>query len=412
MNPKLTAVLTATLAMLLGCASPAGAPAAAPAGPLPEGLRLEQYPVEPVHAAASGVLRPAVDPAVINAERALLGTADHPRAAALLEDMNRRFPAYDFGLTLRGWLEDVDGGNEQEFLRRVDPLRKPIWKRFFVQPDGKPVAVDTLAPYFAESVRRACADPGMAAILPTPTCVGLPTLPVPADFDVWEQLSLTSHQGFRLASWSPHGRRLSATDLLVELEIQPGMTVANLRAGDGWFALPMARLVGPTGKVVAEDASASLLDFVQFSAAQNGYSNLTTVRGAALDARLPAGAFDVVLACETMSAFYTNAQAQDPAWVEAHVLPFLRSVVAALKPEGRAIFMEPLPSAERPGILDPKYVVRDLERIGLVEFDELDEYRPGQAVMVFERAAAATQEAPAPKASPKPALPVAAPVAR
>ena len=93
MNPKLTAVLTATLAMLLGCASPAGAPAAAPAGPLREGLRLEQYPVEPVHAAASGSRRPAVDPAVINAERALLGTADHPRAAALLEDMNRRFPA-------------------------------------------------------------------------------------------------------------------------------------------------------------------------------------------------------------------------------------------------------------------------------------------------------------------------------
>jgi SAM-dependent methyltransferase len=205
---------------------------------------------------------------------------------------------------------------------------------------------------------------------------------------------------------------LSATDLLVELEIQPGMTVANLRAGDGWFALPMARLVGPTGKVVAEDPSASLLEFVQFSAAQNGYSNLTTVRGAALDSRLPAGAFDVVLACETMSAFYTNAQAQDPAWVDAHVLPFLRSVVAALKPEGRAIFMEPLPSAERPGILDPKYVVRDLERIGLVEFDELDAYRPGPAVMVFERAAAAAQEAPAPKASPTPALPVAAPVAR
>lgn len=391
MNPKLTATLAATLTatltsvlVLAACGSPSEPPAAPRQR---EGLRLVEYPVEPVHAVVPGATRPAVDTAVINAERALLGTPDRARAAALLDDMIRRFPAYDFGLVLRGWLDDVDGGHEQEFLRRVDPVRKPIWPRFFVQPDGNAVALDVLAPYFAESVRRACTDSTTVALLPAATCVGLPALPVPADFEVWQQLSLTSHQGFRLAAWSPHGRRLSAADFLVELDVRPGMTVANLGAGDGWFALPLARLVGPTGKVVAGDTDASLLDFVSYSAAQNGYSNLSTVQGLPADSRLPVATFDLVLECEMMGAWYTNAQAQDPAWVEAHVLPLLRSVVVSLKPDGRAVFIEPLPSAERPGILDPKYVIRDLERVGLVEVDELDDYRPGEAVMIFERAA-------------------------
>ena len=43
-------------------------------------------------------------------------------------------------------------------------------------------------------------------------------------------------------------------EVIAALGIQPGDVVADIGAGTGYFALPLARAVGPKGKVCAVDA--------------------------------------------------------------------------------------------------------------------------------------------------------------
>lgn len=53
--------------------------------------------------------------------------------------------------------------------------------------------------------------------------------------------------------WLPPGA------VLARMEIEPGWTVADVGAGTGYFARPLARAVGPEGRVVALDAQPEML---------------------------------------------------------------------------------------------------------------------------------------------------------
>ena len=50
-------------------------------------------------------------------------------------------------------------------------------------------------------------------------------------------------------------------DVLRALEISRGARVADVGAGNGYYAQHMADLVGPTGKVFAEDIADDAIDF-------------------------------------------------------------------------------------------------------------------------------------------------------
>jgi FkbM family methyltransferase len=47
------------------------------------------------------------------------------------------------------------------------------------------------------------------------------------------------------------------------LELKMGDTVADVGAGTGYFALPMAKLVGPTGTVHAVDVQPEMLEILR-----------------------------------------------------------------------------------------------------------------------------------------------------
>ena len=51
----------------------------------------------------------------------------------------------------------------------------------------------------------------------------------------------------------------NAEEILQQLGITEGMTVADLACGPGYFTLPMARLVGGSGTVYAVDSSSTML---------------------------------------------------------------------------------------------------------------------------------------------------------
>ncbi|MFZ4381522.1 MAG: class I SAM-dependent methyltransferase, partial [Sandarakinorhabdus sp.] len=86
-----------------------------------------------------------------------------------------------------------------------------------------------------------------------------------------------------------------AADVMRIVGIKPGMAVADIGAGTGYYVMRLAPIVGPQGRVFAQDISLAALNQVRRRAAAAKFTNVRTVRGSAADARLPAASVDVAL---------------------------------------------------------------------------------------------------------------------
>jgi ubiquinone/menaquinone biosynthesis C-methylase UbiE len=103
------------------------------------------------------------------------------------------------------------------------------------------------------------------------------------------------HEG---ADWldRPEREVEEAPSLLVKsLGLKPGMVVADIGAGSGYLTFPMARRVGPKGRVYAVDIQPEMLLIIQKKAAQLRVRNVQTVLGATADPKLPDGSCDLQL---------------------------------------------------------------------------------------------------------------------
>ena len=73
------------------------------------------------------------------------------------------------------------------------------------------------------------------------------------------------------------------------LGISDGSSVADLGAGGGWFTVRLARRVGPTGRVYAQDIQKPMIESMDRRFRREGLRNVTTVLGTSEDPK-PAGA--------------------------------------------------------------------------------------------------------------------------
>jgi ubiquinone/menaquinone biosynthesis C-methylase UbiE len=91
--------------------------------------------------------------------------------------------------------------------------------------------------------------------------------------------------------------------VLQAMELKPGLTVAEIGAGTGFFSRRIAKVVGPTGKVYAEDIQPQMLDLLKQRTAKEGVGNVITVLGTETDPKLPARAVDRVLLVDVYHEF-------------------------------------------------------------------------------------------------------------
>jgi len=111
------------------------------------------------------------------------------------------------------------------------------------------------------------------------------------------------------------------------LDIKPGMTVADIGAGSGYYTVRLARKVGADGKVYATDIQVGMLSIIQRRAAMEKLTNIVPVLGAADDPKLPAGSVDLAL---MVDVYHELAAPQ----------AFVRRLREALKPDGRLVLIE------------------------------------------------------------------------
>jgi ubiquinone/menaquinone biosynthesis C-methylase UbiE len=98
--------------------------------------------------------------------------------------------------------------------------------------------------------------------------------------------------------WSNPERRDQAHEveqIVARLALRPGLTVADIGAGSGYDSLRLSKVVGPQGRVLAEDVTPQYLSELRSAIAAAGLKNVTVVLGEAGDPRLPPRSIDAAI---------------------------------------------------------------------------------------------------------------------
>jgi ubiquinone/menaquinone biosynthesis C-methylase UbiE len=190
---------------------------------------------------------------------------------------------------------------------------------------------------------------------------------------------IASVMGASGADWLDRNERESEEHpdaALDALRIKPGMVVADVGAGTGYMTLRLAKRVGPTGKVYAEDVQQEMLRRLRQNAAEAGLENIEEVLGAEADPKLPAGKLDLILLVDVYHEF-SQPQAM------------VRKMREALKPDGRLVLLEY--RKEDPNIpIRPEHkmsvaeVKMELEPEGF-RMDQVIETLPRQHILILKK---------------------------
>lgn len=90
-------------------------------------------------------------------------------------------------------------------------------------------------------------------------------------------------------------RNGEATEVMKVLDIHPGMSVADVGAGAGYYTVRIAKKVGATGHVIAEDVVPDYLEGLRQRLAREHLGNVSLDLGEPHDPRLPPRSADLVL---------------------------------------------------------------------------------------------------------------------
>ena len=167
---------------------------------------------------------------------------------------------------------------------------------------------------------------------------------------------------------------LDVPKLVEQLELKPGMTVADVGAGGGAMTVVLGKWIG-SGHVFATDIGARQLATIREYVTREGLSNVTVLEGAAASTNLPEACCDAVF----LQLVYHHIK---------EIEPFNKSLLASLKPGGRLAIIDSVPAkgskipdgvpANREGHGIPiSVVIAEVSASGLTQVRTIDKWPPG-----------------------------------
>jgi SAM-dependent methyltransferase len=148
-----------------------------------------------------------------------------------------------------------------------------------------------------------------------------------------------------------------AARVMNRLGVTPGMRVADIGAGDGYYTVRLARRLGQGATVYAEDVARPHLDRLAARLTREGIAGVTVVHGTPGDPRLPERSVDLAILA------HVYHEIEQP-------YAFLYRLYAALRPGGRvAIIDNDKPTREHG--TPPALLRCELAAVGYREIDFL-----------------------------------------
>ena len=183
----------------------------------------------------------------------------------------------------------------------------------------------------------------------------------------------------RWASEDQRERAGESARVMDFLHVQPGMAVADIGAGNGYYVERLSRRVGPTGRVLAEDVVPEYLAGLQRRVTQSHLQNVAIGLGDAHDPRLPPASVDLAL------LVHMYHEIQQPFGLMVNLLP-------ALRPGARVAIIDTTRATQEhgtpPALLDCELNAVGYHRVATLPMEDGSEY-----LAVFEPPA----KAPAPE---------------
>ena len=131
------------------------------------------------------------------------------------------------------------------------------------------------------------------------------------------------------------------------LGLAPGMVIADIGAGSGYYTSRLARKVAPSGRVIATDIQPGMIEILDRRIKAEGLANVTTVLGAGDDPRLPPNSIDLAI---MVDVYHELQQPQ----------LFLQRLKPAFKPGGRLVLLEFRKE-------DPRVPILDVHKMSIAE---------------------------------------------
>ena len=181
-------------------------------------------------------------------------------------------------------------------------------------------------------------------------------------------------------------------EVMDALGISAGMQTADVGAGGGYFTLHLAARVGPSGRVLAQDIDAKVLEQLRAKARQENFPQVETVLGTEDDPRLPANSLEAVLIVDAYHEFLQPAA-------------MLTGVFRSLKEGGRLGILDFSGPLAKPRTeynerhdIPAELVIEEAARIGFrlrsfgPEFVRTQGQRGGSYLLIFEKPTAKSGE--------------------
>jgi SAM-dependent methyltransferase len=171
-------------------------------------------------------------------------------------------------------------------------------------------------------------------------------------------------------------REEDCNKLIAQLKLKPGLTVCDMGCGNGFYALRIAKKLGPKGLVLAVDIQPEMLTLLRERANEANVKNVRPILGSVIDPELPPASCDLILCVDVYHEF-------------SHPEQMLRAMRAALKPDGRLVLVEfrledPTVPIKLEHKMSKEQILKELPPNGLKLVQEFDGL-PWQHVMWFGR---------------------------
>ena len=117
------------------------------------------------------------------------------------------------------------------------------------------------------------------------------------------------------------------SEMIKELKLKPGMSVADIGSGNGYHTLMMAKIIGEKGQAYAVDIQPEMLIMLEERAKKAGMENIKLIENRFWDADLPEKSVDFVLMADVYHEF-------------SHPQQMLSSIKKSLKEDGVVCLLE------------------------------------------------------------------------
>jgi ubiquinone/menaquinone biosynthesis C-methylase UbiE len=184
-------------------------------------------------------------------------------------------------------------------------------------------------------------------------------------------------------TWADRDRWQKPDELIRNLNLRPGSSVADIGCHEGYMTFKLSRVVGGSGKVYAVDVEQKKIDLIKGHINERKVTNITTIKGDYDDPKLPSNTLDAVIIVDA----YHEMDDHDK---------ILLHIMDALKPGGRLVLCEPFAEArkdaprkdqEKEHELGINYAIEDLKKAGYLvikqQFPFVERVEKGDAMWML-----------------------------